>query len=309
MVDTAELRKRVESFSRWHYEFDLGGVRTPVFDRALVNRHAQRRAYFFAPLTRLCGGSLAGKRVLDLGCNAGFWSLAAIEAGAELVVGIDGRQIHIDQANLVFEAKGVDRARYRFTQGDVFTAELEQAPFNVVLCLGLLYHVSKPFDLIERIAAWSDDLLVIDTTLSTAGGPFFRLAAQDLDEPRAAIDRSFALHPTSEAVETLTRHHGYRCAMLRPSFSSWEGARRYRDGSRRAFICAKRTALDGLDTEPAGANVPAAIALRQGMRRSRDAARLWVRRRRSGSLHRPSDITDAPNPNSKPERDSRRLGD
>jgi ribosomal protein L11 methylase PrmA len=41
--------------------------------------------------------------VLDLGCNAGFWSLAAIDAGADLVVGIDGRQMHIDQANLVFE--------------------------------------------------------------------------------------------------------------------------------------------------------------------------------------------------------------
>ena len=104
MADTEALRERVASFPRWHYEFDLGGVRTPILDRAHVNRHAQRRAYFFAPLTRLCGGSLAGKRVLDLGCNAGFWSLAAIDAGADLVVGIDGRQMHIDQANLVFEA-------------------------------------------------------------------------------------------------------------------------------------------------------------------------------------------------------------
>jgi hypothetical protein len=60
MADTEALRERVASFPRWHYEFDLGGVRTPILDRAHVNRHAQRRAYFFAPLTRLCGGSLAG---------------------------------------------------------------------------------------------------------------------------------------------------------------------------------------------------------------------------------------------------------
>ena len=117
MAEPQSLRERVAGFPRWHYEFDLGGVRTPIFDRKHVNRHVQRRDYFFAPLVRLCGGSLAGKRVLDLGCNAGFWSLAAIEAGADRVVGIDGRQMHVDQANVVFEAKGVDPARYRFFQG------------------------------------------------------------------------------------------------------------------------------------------------------------------------------------------------
>ena len=124
MDETERLRGRVASFPRWHYEFDLNGVRTPIFDRALVNRHAQRKEYFFAPLVRLCGGSLAGKRVLDLGCNAGFWSLAAIEAGAEFVLGIDGRQMHIDQANLVFGAKGVDPARYRFGTSDIFRTGL-----------------------------------------------------------------------------------------------------------------------------------------------------------------------------------------
>jgi SAM-dependent methyltransferase len=279
MADPETLRERVASFPRWHYEFDLGGVRTPIFNRKHVNRHAQRLKYFFAPLTELCGGSLVGKRVLDLGCNAGFWSLAAIEAGADLVVGIDGRQMHIDQANLVFEAKGVDEKRYRFRQGDIFATELDEAPFDIVLCLGLLYHVSNPFALMERIAAWNDDLLVIDTTLSTVwGGPFFRLAVQDLDDPRAALDRTVALHPTSEAVEALVRRSGYDCAMLKPRFSSWEGASRYRDGSRRAFICAKRTPLEGLDVEPVGANVPATLALRQAARRALVAARLSARR-------------------------------
>jgi 2-polyprenyl-3-methyl-5-hydroxy-6-metoxy-1,4-benzoquinol methylase len=101
MSEHDRLRERIADFPRWHYEFDLGGVRTPIAHRTYVNRHAQRREYFFIPLIRLCGGSPAGKRVLDLGCNAGFWSLAAVEAGAEAVVGIDGRQMHIDQANLV----------------------------------------------------------------------------------------------------------------------------------------------------------------------------------------------------------------
>jgi len=112
VADPDALRARVESFPRWHYEFDLGDIRTPIADRSHVNRHAQRKKYFFSPLVQLCGGTLAGKRVLDLGCNAGYWSLAASDAGADFVLGIDGRQMHIDQANLVFEAMRVEPSRY-----------------------------------------------------------------------------------------------------------------------------------------------------------------------------------------------------
>src|SRR5262245_43303161 len=101
-----DLAAEVARFERWHYQFDLGGVRTPIFDPDHVRRHAERRAYFFEPLVRLCGGSLRGKRVLDLGCNAGWWSLQAIEAGCDHVLGIDGRPAHIEQAELVFRAKG-----------------------------------------------------------------------------------------------------------------------------------------------------------------------------------------------------------
>ena len=262
MHGSEQLRERVASFPRWHYEFEFpNGVRTPISNRAHVNRNAQRKSYFFAPLVRLCGGSLAGKRVLDLGCNAGFWSLAAIDAGADFVLGIDGRQMHIDQANLVFDAKGVEPNRYRFQLSDIFDLELQEAPFDIILCLGLLYHVSKPFELMERIATWNDDLLVIDTALDArVRGPYFRVAQQHLDDPRSAVDRAIALHPTSAAVARLVRHYGYRCVMLRPRFTNWRGSVSYREGRRRAFICAKRTKLKDLDREAVNANVPTPVS-------------------------------------------------
>src|SRR5213593_2874723 len=45
-----DLAAEVARFERWHYQFDLGGVRTPIFDPDHVRRHAERRAYFFEPL-------------------------------------------------------------------------------------------------------------------------------------------------------------------------------------------------------------------------------------------------------------------
>jgi tRNA (mo5U34)-methyltransferase len=265
LVNETELRERVASFPRWHYEFDLNGVRTPIFSHGHVNRHEQRKKYFFAPLVQLLGGSLAGKRVLDLACNAGFWSLAAIEAGAEFVLGVDGRQMHIDQASLVFDVKGVDTSRYRFATADVFALDLsDEEPFDVVLCLGLLYHVSKPFELMDRISAWNADLLVVDTRVDPRPGPYFRIRGQQMDDPRQALDRPVALHPSKEAVARLAREFGYRdVKMLRPRFTSWEGSSSYRKGNRRAFVCAKQTALGGLDWEPI-----------QGSRRRRAARRI-----------------------------------
>ena len=248
--DTDSLRAKVESFPRWHYEIDLGEVRTPIEKPAHANRHAQRKEYFFAPLVQLCGGSLKGKRVLDLGCNAGFWALAAIDAGADFVLGIDGRQMHVDQANLVFEAKGIEASRYRFELGDIYALDLEEQTFDIVLCLGLLYHVRKPFELMERIAAWNADLLIIDTTLDThVRGPYFRVVGQRTDDPRSSLDRPVALHPTSKAVLSIARLHGYAAVMMRPRFTDWTACKRYRNGSRRAFMCAKTTALTGIEQD------------------------------------------------------------
>jgi tRNA (mo5U34)-methyltransferase len=106
-----EIRQKIASFPRWHYQFDLRGNHTPIHKQGRVNRHTQRKKHFFDPVVSLFGGSLEGKRVLDLACNAGYWSLAAIEAGADYVLGIEGRQMHVDQASFVFEVKEVERDR------------------------------------------------------------------------------------------------------------------------------------------------------------------------------------------------------
>ena len=283
VTETESLRARVQSFPRWHYEIDLGdGVVTPIANPTHVNRHAQRRRYFFAPIVELCGGTLQGKRVLDLGCNAGYWSLAAVEAGADSVLGVDGRQMHVDQSDLVFEARGVDPSRYRFELADIYALDLEGQTFDIVLCLGLLYHVRKPFELMERIATWSNDLLVIDTTLDTrVRGPYFRIMGQNVDDPRSSLDAPVALHPTGEAVLELARRHGFDAAMLRPHFTDWTAAKRYRDGSRRAFICAKRTPLRGSTSKrPARARNPL-----RSMRRARASATRRLPAGAPGSPH------------------------
>jgi SAM-dependent methyltransferase len=191
----------------------------------------------------LFGGSLAGRRVLDLGCNAGFFSLKAVEAGAEFVLGIDGRQIHVDQAELVFDAYGVERHRYQFACANFMNFPLEeQPPFDLVLCLGVLYHVSKPVELLERISGVNSDVLIIDTRLSRLHGALLEVRHEGVDRLLNAVDDELVMVPTSRAVEMFARHVGYKTGLLSPveGDGAWG---KYRGGAFGTFLCAKTSDL------------------------------------------------------------------
>lgn len=276
-----EIRRKIASFPTWHYQFDLKGNPTPIHKDDRVNRHRQRKEYFFDPMVEMFGGSLAGKRVLDLGCNAGFWSLCAAQAGCDYVLGLDGRQMHVDQANFVFEVNEVEADRYDFVAGNLFDVDLSRyGTFDVVLCLGLMYHVSKHVNLMEMISEVSDDLLLIDTTVSTLPGSYMEIRHDRLEKVRHAVDYELVMHPTWQAVHDLVRQFGYSSVALAPAFGDYEGALDYRNGRRRAFLCAKRTDLSGLPAEveqepPAS---PARSAPGSGKKAERDAAKLarWL---------------------------------
>ncbi|HUA74217.1 MAG TPA: methyltransferase domain-containing protein [Solirubrobacteraceae bacterium] len=245
-----ELRRRIAAFPSWGYRFEFeGGVATPVPNRALVNRHRQRRRYFFEALLRLTGGSLRGRRVLDLGCNAGFWSLAAIEAGAEFVLGVDAREAYVQQAELVFEAKGIARERYRFQCANVLERQAEEGErFDIVLCLGLLDHVAKPFELFEAMAAAQPGLIVIDTEISRSRMSVFEL--ETLYHRENAVEYETVMIPSRLALTELAAQFGFRAAPLPHDFTDYSGLRDYLHQRRLAFICARDAgALAGLEVE------------------------------------------------------------
>ena len=246
-MDKQALTDKINSFERWHYQFELNGVLTPIADPNRVNRHMQRRAYFFEPLLELFGGSLKGKRILDIGCNAGFWSLQAIEAGCDYVLGVDGRDMHVEQAQLVFETKEIDESRYNFVQGDIFEYDFAQhGEFDIVFYFGLMYHISKPVVLMEKIAAVNRDIVIIDTDLSTLKGPFLEIHHEPLDDPRNAVFNTMVLWPTKQAVAAIARQSGYDVMMLEPKFTDYTGSEAFQSDGRRAFICAKTSDLSGL---------------------------------------------------------------
>jgi SAM-dependent methyltransferase len=106
-------------------------------------------------------------RILDLGCGEGVYAIEAALRGAE-VVAIDARTERMNEGAAVAARHGLDRVT--FSQEDVRAIAADtHGEFDVVYCLGLLYHLDSPdaFELLGRINALCRELLVIDTLIAT----------------------------------------------------------------------------------------------------------------------------------------------
>ncbi len=254
-MERQELEERIASFPRWLYRFEFdGGLATPVAQPGQVNRHEQREHYFFDALLELTGGSLEGRRVLDLGCNAGLWSLLSLQAGAEFVLGLDVHAPYIEQAQLVFAAKGVDPARYRFECADIFERPLQER-FDVVLCLGIMEVTARPLELFEIFTRADAQVVVIDTAISPAR--FSCLEVARADDPRDRVKQSLVLIPTPQAVADLGRESGLQTLVLAHNMTNFAGMDDYRRGRRLAFIAARpEISLEALAARRAGTTQP-----------------------------------------------------
>src|SRR5678816_2267610 len=87
-------------------------------------------------LSVLHGPSLAGKRVVDLGCLEGGFSLAMAQRGAT-VLGVDARERNLAKAKLLRDHFGL--SNLDFIEADVndFTRE-RFGTFDIVLALGII---------------------------------------------------------------------------------------------------------------------------------------------------------------------------
>lgn len=107
--------------------------------------------------------SVQGKRVLDLFSANGGFSVLAAEAGASEVVGIEFSEERVRCAE--FLASTVPSgSRISFRVGDVYKiADYFDRPFDVVLCLGGLYHVADPAYVLRQIRAVTKERLILQT--------------------------------------------------------------------------------------------------------------------------------------------------
>lgn len=146
-ITTEYIRHRVSELGEWFHNLDLRGVQTAPNHFLGDYPNIKWRRFSHA-----IQSDLSGKTVLDIGCNAGFYSLEMKRRGASRVLGIDSDPIYLRQARFAAEVSGLE---IEFAQMSVYdVAELNER-FDLVLFMGVFYHLRYPLlalDLIRRHA-------------------------------------------------------------------------------------------------------------------------------------------------------------
>ncbi|MFQ5539370.1 MAG: class I SAM-dependent methyltransferase, partial [Candidatus Binatia bacterium] len=108
---------------------------------------------------------LRSLRVLDLACLEGLYGIEFARHGAT-VVGMEGREANIEKARFAKDALSLDNIM--LVHDDVRRLNVEKyGRFDVVLCLGILYHLDAPdvFHFLEGMSEICQRLAIIDTQI------------------------------------------------------------------------------------------------------------------------------------------------
>jgi tRNA (mo5U34)-methyltransferase len=156
-LDHQDLQARIEALGPWFHNLRLGDVETAP-DHFLGDYPNFKFQRFAGHLPT----DLTGKTVLDIGCNAGFYSMEMKRRGADYVLGIDMDDRYLEQARLAAEV--LDYRGIEFRNLSVYDVGAIGAKFDVVIFMGVLYHLRHPLlalDLIHEHVA--GDMLIFQS--------------------------------------------------------------------------------------------------------------------------------------------------
>jgi tRNA (mo5U34)-methyltransferase len=137
------LRDAAAALGPWFHNIDLGGVMTAP-DHLLGDYPAVKWHRFAHSIP----ADLTGKTVLDIGCNAGFYSIQMKLRGASRVLAIDIDPDYLRQARFASQTIGVD---IEFAEISAYDLGSLGERFDIVLFLGIFYHLRHPLLALDLI--------------------------------------------------------------------------------------------------------------------------------------------------------------
>ncbi len=188
-------------------------------------------AYKWRELADALPADLSGARALEIGCNAGYYTFQLAARGAD-VLGIDHDEHYLRQARWAAAQYGVTE-RVEFRAMDVYDLAGLEEQFDLVLFMGVLYHLRHPLLALDIVAARTRGTLVLQTL--TYDDPAYVEPPDDVPfedrarladeawpkmafvEKKLAGDHTNWWVPNAAAVEAMVRSTGMR-VVARPGY-------------------------------------------------------------------------------------------
>lgn len=160
-----ELHSEIQRLGPWFHNLDLGGIAT-----APQHFLGDYPRFKFARFASALPKDMTGKSVLDIGCNAGFYSFEMKRRGADRVLGIDMDEDYLAQARFAANVLDVEVEFARVSTYDV--ASLQER-FDFVIFMGVLYHLRHPLLALDLIREYvCKDLFLFQSMQRGSDQPF-----------------------------------------------------------------------------------------------------------------------------------------
>lgn len=213
-----EVRRRIEELGPWFHNIDIGGISTAP-GHFLGDYPSVKWQRFAQALPE----DLDGRSVLDIGCNAGFYSIEMKRRNAGRVVGIDSDPHYLRQAAFAAEQAGVDIALHQMSVYEI--GKLGER-FDLVIFMGVLYHLRHPLLALDMIREHvAGDMLLFQSLLRGSDRvpdlePDYPFAeAEIFDDPAYPklffVEKAFSHDPTNwfipnrAGIEAMLRSAGF----------------------------------------------------------------------------------------------------
>ena len=220
MDENEELQEQIATLGPWFHNIHLPDGTQTAPDHFL----GDFPAYKWEQVEPHIPGDLSGKNVLDVGCNAGYYSVKLAQRGAS-VKAIDLDPNYLKQAEWILDQFGLDE-KITLKQQQVYDLANENNRYDIVWFMGVFYHLRYPLLALDIISRVTRKMLVFQT-LTMPGDENYETRAdysihdreQMLDQgwPKMAfIENNFSGDPTnwwfanSTCIEAILRTCGFR---------------------------------------------------------------------------------------------------
>jgi len=178
-------------------------------------------------------------RCIDLACHQGYYAFELAKKNCEQVVGVDVRQQNVDDANMLLKAYSYNNMQ--FIVEDIFNLDTEALQtFDVVLVLGLLYHLENPIGALRIAKKLTKKICLIESQIGPNiswqvdwGNPWtqkqimgtFSVVGEEYEHKvhREANLKNISLVPSLEALTWILKTIGFtRVEIITPPENAYE---------------------------------------------------------------------------------------
>lgn len=171
-----------------------------VFDAPASRRFVEARKAVLRPILQSIREKWKTQSVADVGCGVGYFSGFLEELGFD-VVGFDARSENVQEA----------KRRHPSIEFHVANVEepsvLQRGSFDLVLCIGLLYHLESPLKAFRNLAAMANQLLLIESYATPQRETAFYLREELHLEDQSLT--SLALYPSESSLIKICYKMGF----------------------------------------------------------------------------------------------------